>query len=151
MSTSAPSQGPAASLRGVGGEGVLLDSRGMTAARWRAALAVLALVAGAAAVLTNLALFPLYSLNRDDSVYVAMARLLETGAVTLPADSDAFRPWASAVVGDRVVLKYAPPWRWASVPPSCCCRERGWARRPGWSPPASWPGWRPSPGPSTRC
>ena len=82
----------------------------MTAARWRAALAVLALVAGAAAVLTNLALFPLYSLNRDDSVYVAMARLLETGAVTLPADSDAFRPWASAVVGDRVVLKYAPPW-----------------------------------------
>ncbi|HZH19432.1 MAG TPA: hypothetical protein VEZ18_04490 [Geodermatophilus sp.] len=82
----------------------------MTAARWRAALAVLALVAGAAAVLTNLAFFPLYSLNRDDSVYVAMARLLETGAVTLPADSDAFRPWASAVVGDRVVLKYAPPW-----------------------------------------
>jgi hypothetical protein len=82
----------------------------MTAARWRAALAVLALVAGAAAVLTNLALFPLYSLNRDDSVYVAMARLLETGAVTLPADSAAFRPWASAVVGDRVVLKYAPPW-----------------------------------------
>jgi hypothetical protein len=82
----------------------------MTAARWRAALVVLASVAGAAAVLTNLTLFPLYSLNRDDSVYVAMARLLETGAVTLPADSDAFRPWASAVVGDRVVLKYTPPW-----------------------------------------
>jgi hypothetical protein len=30
--------------------------------------------------------------------------------VTLPADHDAFRPWASAVVGDRVVLKYTPPW-----------------------------------------
>jgi hypothetical protein len=82
----------------------------MTTGRWRAALAVLALVAGALAVLTNATLFPLYSLNRDDSVYVAMARLLETGAVTLPADSDAFRPWASAVVGDRVVLKYTPPW-----------------------------------------
>jgi 4-amino-4-deoxy-L-arabinose transferase-like glycosyltransferase len=82
----------------------------MTTARWRAALAVLALSAGAAAVLTNLALFPLYSLNRDDSVYVAMARLLQTGAVTLPADHDVFRPWASAVVGDRVVQKYAPPW-----------------------------------------
>ena len=82
----------------------------MTAGRWRAALAVLAVVAGALAVLTNLTLFPLYSLNRDDSVYVAMARLLETGAVTLPADSDPFRPWASAVVGDRVVLKYTPPW-----------------------------------------
>ena len=75
-----------------------------------AALAVLAVVAGALAVLTDLALFPLYSLNRDDSVYVAMARLLETGAVTLPADHDAFRPWASAVVGDRIVLKYTPPW-----------------------------------------
>ena len=82
----------------------------MTAGRWRAALAVLALVAGALAVLTDLTLFPLYSLNRDDSVYVAMARLLETGAVTLPADHDAFRPWASAVVGDRIVLKYTPPW-----------------------------------------
>ncbi|WP_100502133.1 glycosyltransferase family 39 protein [Geodermatophilus chilensis] len=82
----------------------------MTTARWRAALAVLAVVAGALAVLTNLALFPLYSLNRDDSVYVAMAGLLETGAATLPADHDPFRPWASAVVGDRVVLKYTPPW-----------------------------------------
>src|SRR3712207_9292036 len=81
----------------------------MTAARWRAALVVLASVAGATAVLTNLTLFPLYSLNRDDSVYVAMARLIETGAVTLPADADPFRPWASAVVGDRVVLKYTPP------------------------------------------
>ncbi|MGY1623878.1 hypothetical protein ACI789_16900 [Geodermatophilus sp. SYSU D00965] len=79
-------------------------------ARWRAALAVLAVLAGAAAVLVNRELFPLFSLNRDDSVYVAMARLLESGAVTLPADSDAFRPWASAVVGDRVVLKYSPPW-----------------------------------------
>ncbi|WP_158550799.1 glycosyltransferase family 39 protein [Geodermatophilus sp. TF02-6] len=82
----------------------------MTNVRWRTALALLALVSGAAAVLTNLALFPLYSLNRDDSVYVAMARLMETGAVTLPADADAFRPWASAVVGDRIVLKYTPPW-----------------------------------------
>ncbi|WNV73662.1 hypothetical protein [Geodermatophilus sp. DSM 44513] len=82
----------------------------MTTGRWRAALAVLALLAGAAAVLTNAALFPLYSLNRDDSVYVAMAELLQTGAVTLPAEADAFRPWASAVVGDRVVLKYTPPW-----------------------------------------
>ncbi|MGY1690807.1 glycosyltransferase family 39 protein [Geodermatophilus sp. SYSU D01105] len=79
-------------------------------ARWRAALAVLAVLAGAAAVLVDVTLFPLYSLNRDDSVYVAMARLLESGSVTLPAGDDAFRPWASAVVGDRVVLKYSPPW-----------------------------------------
>lgn len=82
----------------------------MTTARWRVALAVLGVVAAAAAVLTNLALFPLYSFNRDDSVYVAMARLMQTGVVTLPADADPFRPWASAVVGDRIVLKYTPPW-----------------------------------------
>jgi hypothetical protein len=74
-------------------------------------LTVLAVVAAAAAVLTNAWLFPLYSLNRDDSVYVAMARLIEDGHVTLPAAGhEAFRPWASAVVGDRIVLKYTPPW-----------------------------------------
>jgi hypothetical protein len=74
-------------------------------------LTVLAVVAAAAAVLTNAWLFPLYSLNRDDSVYVAMARLIEHGHVTLPAAGhEAFRPWASAVVGDRIVLKYTPPW-----------------------------------------
>jgi len=79
--------------------------------RYAIGLAVLAVVAGAAAVLTNAWLFPLYSLNRDDSVYVAMARLIEGGHVTLPAAGhEAFRPWASAVVGDRIVLKYTPPW-----------------------------------------
>ncbi|MCW2704267.1 MAG: hypothetical protein JWQ37_2262 [Blastococcus sp.] len=79
--------------------------------RWRVALAVLALAAFSASVLTSLWLFPLYSVNRDDSVYVAMARLLEHGHVTLPAaEHEFFRPWASAVRGDRVVLKYTPPW-----------------------------------------
>src|SRR4051812_36992816 len=72
---------------------------------------LLGLVAFGAAVATNRWLFPLYSLNRDDSVYVAMARLIEHGHVTLPAAGhEAFRPWASAVVGDRIVLKYTPPW-----------------------------------------
>jgi hypothetical protein len=74
-------------------------------------LVLLGVVAGAAAVATNAWLFPLYSLNRDDSVYVAMARLIEHGQVTLSAaDHQAFRPWASAVIGDRIVLKYTPPW-----------------------------------------
>ncbi|MGY1635044.1 hypothetical protein ACI78V_00125 [Geodermatophilus sp. SYSU D00742] len=63
-----------------------------------------------ASVATSWWLFPLYSANRDDSVYVAMARLLERVSVTLPADHDLLRPWASAVHGDRVVLKYTPPW-----------------------------------------
>jgi len=75
------------------------------------ALVLLGLVAFGAAVATNRWLFPLYSLNRDDSVYVAMARLIEHGHVTLPAAGhEAFRPWASAIVGDRIVLKYTPPW-----------------------------------------
>jgi 4-amino-4-deoxy-L-arabinose transferase-like glycosyltransferase len=77
---------------------------------YQVALVVLAVAAGAAAVLVNRWLFPLYSLNRDDSVYVATARLIEHGSVTLPRSADAFRPWASAVVGDRIVLKYTPPW-----------------------------------------
>ncbi len=75
-----------------------------------AALAGLAAGAGTLAVVVSRWLFPLYSANRDDSVYVAMARLLQRGAVTLPADQAPFAPWASGVVGGRVVLKYTPPW-----------------------------------------
>ncbi|MBM9469254.1 DUF7846 domain-containing protein [Nakamurella leprariae] len=74
------------------------------------ALVLLGVGAAAAAVLVHLWLFPLYSLNRDDSVYVAFARMIEHGTFTLPADQDAFRPWASAVVDDRIVVKYTPPW-----------------------------------------
>src|SRR5215207_2126359 len=76
----------------------------------RLALAALAVVAGVAAVTVSRWLFPLYSANRDDSVYVAMARLLQRGAATLPADHEPFAPWASGVIGDRIVLKYTPPW-----------------------------------------
>ena len=79
-------------------------------ARYGISLAVLGVVAAAAAVTIHGWLFPLYSLNRDDSVYVAMARLLEHGHATLPVDQVAFRPWASAVRGDHIVLKYSPPW-----------------------------------------
>ncbi|HEX2072230.1 MAG TPA: glycosyltransferase family 39 protein [Geodermatophilus sp.] len=83
----------------------------MGSGRRRVALTALALAAGTAAVLLSWWLFPLYSVNRDDSVYVAMARLLEHGQVTLSAaDHEFFRPWASGQVGDRVVLKYTPPW-----------------------------------------
>jgi hypothetical protein len=75
---------------------------------WLLALAALAF---ALSVATSLWLFPVYSANRDDSMYVAMARLLEHGHVTIPAaGQELFRPWASGVVGDRVVLKYTPPW-----------------------------------------
>ncbi|WP_111768586.1 glycosyltransferase family 39 protein [Nakamurella deserti] len=82
----------------------------MTDRRYRAALALLALGSAAAAVAVHHWLFPLYSLNRDDSVYVAMSRLLQQGHATYPLDFAPFRPWASAPVGDRIVLKYSPPW-----------------------------------------
>jgi hypothetical protein len=80
-------------------------------ARRRVALAALALVAFAGSLVTSATLFPRYSLNRDDSVYVAMARMIGRGNLTLAAaEQDFFRPWASGVVGDRLVLKYTPPW-----------------------------------------
>ena len=55
--------------------------------------------------------FPLYSLNHDDSVYVYSARMLADGNLTLSADEhEFFRPWASGVRDDRIVLKYSPAW-----------------------------------------
>src|SRR3954453_3775783 len=73
-------------------------------------VAILAAIAGIAAMVVSRRLFPLYSLNRDDSVYTAMARMLEQGRATLPLSHWQLRPWASGAVGDRVVLKYTPPW-----------------------------------------
>jgi hypothetical protein len=56
-------------------------------------------------------LFSLYSINHDDAMYVYEARLLGDGHLTLPAaEHDYFRPWASGVRDDRVVMKYTPPW-----------------------------------------
>src|ERR1700712_3461551 len=93
-------------------QGAVLNSSIVGNRGFAVALALLAMFAAASAMLIQHWLFPLFSLNRDDSVYVAMARLIaEHGAVTLPAAGhEAFRPWASAVLGDRIVLKYSPPW-----------------------------------------
>jgi hypothetical protein len=56
-------------------------------------------------------LFPLYSINHDDAMYVYEARILGDGHLTLPASQqDFFSPWASGVRDGRVVMKYAPPW-----------------------------------------
>lgn len=87
-----------------------LDSAVVRRQRFGTGLLVLGIAGAVVAVLVHHWLFPLYSLNRDDSVYVGMARVLESGHVTLPASDDAFRPWASAVLGDRIVFKYTLPW-----------------------------------------
>jgi len=62
-------------------------------------------------LLLGRSLFSMYSINHDDAMYVYEARLLSDGDLTLPAaEHDFFRPWASGVRDDRVVMKYAPPW-----------------------------------------
>jgi 4-amino-4-deoxy-L-arabinose transferase-like glycosyltransferase len=56
-------------------------------------------------------LFPLYSINHDDAMYVYEAKVLGDGRLTLPAaEHDLFRPWASGVRDGQVVMKYTPPW-----------------------------------------
>ena len=56
-------------------------------------------------------LFPLYSINHDDAMYVYEARVLGRGRLTSPAaQQDFFSPWASGVRDGEVVMKYAPPW-----------------------------------------
>ena len=75
------------------------------------ALGLLAALSFVASLVAARTLFPLYSLNRDEGVYVAMGRMLQRGEVTLDADEHAaFRPWASAERDGRIVLKYTPPW-----------------------------------------
>ncbi|HEX7096503.1 MAG TPA: hypothetical protein VF183_11515 [Acidimicrobiales bacterium] len=71
---------------------------------------VIAACAAGAAVAINRWLFPLYSANRDDHIYVAMAKVLRHGHVTLAADEWPFRPWATGLVDGHIVFKYAPPW-----------------------------------------
>jgi hypothetical protein len=78
--------------------------------RARLVAVCVAAVAGAAVVVGNRWLFPLYSLNRDDSVYVAMARTIEHGHLTVPSSHWPFRPWATGLVDGHYVYKYAPPW-----------------------------------------
>jgi hypothetical protein len=78
--------------------------------RARVVTACIAAATAIAVVLGNRWLFPLYSLNRDDSVYVAMARTIERGHLTVPSSHWPFRPWATGLVDGHYVYKYAPPW-----------------------------------------
>jgi hypothetical protein len=80
--------------------------------KWsRVLVAGLASIAFGAAIALSAWVFPLYSLNHDEPMYVYEARVIEQGHLTLPArDAQFFRPWAAGVRGDRIVLKYSPPW-----------------------------------------
>jgi hypothetical protein len=81
-------------------------------AAWRPwiALVLLAIVAYVVSIVVARALFPLGSANQDDSMYRYFADLLGDRHITLPLSDDAFRPWASAPSGDRIVMIYEPPW-----------------------------------------
>lgn len=64
-----------------------------------------------ASLVVGRSLFSLHSINHDDAMYVYVAQMLGDGDLTLSAEEhDFFTPWASGVHGDRVVMKYAPPW-----------------------------------------
>ena len=77
----------------------------------RLALLLLMALAFAGSLATSTWLFPKYSLNHDEPMYVVESRLLLHGHVTLPASqADFFRPWAAGVRHGHIVLKYAPPW-----------------------------------------
>jgi hypothetical protein len=79
--------------------------------RRRARLAAAAVaVAGALAVwLVSTRVFPHYSLNHDEAVYLQQAAMLLEGQITLrPPVEDAFRPWFFVDAGDRLYPKYAP-------------------------------------------
>lgn len=74
-------------------------------------VAGLAVATFALALMTAAVLLPYGSINRDESTYLEFAEMIADGEVTLPAETHrAFRPWASAVIEDRIVVKYAPPW-----------------------------------------
>ncbi len=54
--------------------------------------------------------FPHFSTNNDEPVYVVQARMLLEHHLTLPAapHSEFFRPWMSGRIGDRLVMVFPP-------------------------------------------
>jgi hypothetical protein len=79
---------------------------------WRAAWALLVLLAALVPVLVATRVFPDGSPDRDDAGYLSQADALRAGDLTLSAkDHDPFfLPFLSGVDGDRVVFKYQPVW-----------------------------------------
>lgn len=76
----------------------------------RLALAALVLLACGVSWLVSTQLFPNFSANHDEPVYVFQARMLLDGQVTLPVTplSKFFRPWMSGVIDDELVMVFPP-------------------------------------------
>jgi hypothetical protein len=72
---------------------------------------VLAFVAFSWAIVVSAILFPFYSNNHDEPVYILQAQTLLDGRLTLPANEffdDFFTPWFVMLQGDRAIFKYTP-------------------------------------------
>lgn len=83
---------------------------GLALARREWAVITLGFLAGFWAIFTSLLLFPYYSNNHDEPVYVLQAQMLLQGKLYLPADefSDFFTPFFFVNDGERVFSKYTP-------------------------------------------
>ncbi|MBN1994490.1 MAG: glycosyltransferase family 39 protein [Anaerolineae bacterium] len=71
----------------------------------------LAFLAFAWAIIASAWLFPFYSNNHDEPVYILQAQTLLAGRLTLPVNEffdDFFTPWFVVEHGDRGIFKYTP-------------------------------------------
>lgn len=67
------------------------------------------LLGGIVVWLISTQVFPHYSLNHDEAVYLQQAAMLLDGQLSLwPPVEDAFRPWFFVEDGDRLYPKYSP-------------------------------------------
>jgi hypothetical protein len=75
-------------------------------------LGVCALVASAISLTAKSVLFPLFSGNSDEGVYIYQARMLTQGHATLSASKHAefFYPWLFGQRGGRLFPRYQPAW-----------------------------------------
>jgi hypothetical protein len=75
-------------------------------------LAILAALAFVSAIAVNRTVFPLFSGDDDDAVYVLQAETLRQGDLTLPAadQREFFRPWLTGLHEDRLVFPFQHGW-----------------------------------------
>ena len=75
-------------------------------------LGLLALASGLVALLARANLYPLWSGDSDEPVYVYQARMLAQGHVTLAArvHAEFFYPWLFGQRGSRLFSQYQPGW-----------------------------------------
>lgn len=85
-----------------------------SATGWRAhwPAAVLVVIAVLVALWARHVLFPSYSWNRDEPVYLWQARLMRTGHLTAGDGGfpELFRPWLTAHGDGRIFSQYTPGW-----------------------------------------